>query len=129
MSLANVVRSGVRVANKLTASLQVPIQHSAWIGQDDYSKALYSPVASIRQAIVEMGPVAVRTTRGEIVFAKAKVTIIGPIPDNGASGRSEPIDPRDKIILPDGSVGDILEMSAPIDPATMRPYYYEVTLR
>jgi hypothetical protein len=56
------------------------------------------------------------------------ITIIGPVTANGAPNRDEPVDPRDKFVLPDGTSGPIVDVNGLLDPSTGRPYLYEVAL-
>ena len=58
----------------------------------------------------------------------AKVTILQPITANGTSGRTEPVDPRDKVTLPDGTVGPILDVAGLVNPDTGYPYMFEIWL-
>ena len=70
----------------------------------------------------------VRTSTGADVVVRASVTFLTPLTANGAETRTEPIDPRDKIILPDGTTGPIVNISGPVDPDTGAPFLFEVLL-
>jgi hypothetical protein len=69
-----------------------------------------------------------RMANGQEVMQRATVTFIGPVTANGAVDRQEPIDPRDKITLPDGSTGSILSIEGVADPSTSYPYMFVVAL-
>lgn len=127
MGLDAIVRSGVALANRITDSLQVDVTHEAWTGDDKYVKPTFA-AAVTRSAIVEMRPRLRRLASGKEVMAYAVVTFLVPIAANGAAGRREPIDPRDRITLPDGFTGPILEAVGVTDPTTNRPYVLEVVL-
>lgn len=126
MGLDTLVRSGIAVANKLTAKLQVPVSHEAWIGDTSNGPTFRAVVA--RQALFEKKQRLIRRPDGTEVQQQAMVTIIGPIAADGAANRREPIDPRDRITSPDGTTGPILDVKGLADPATGFPYMYEVAL-
>lgn len=127
MGFADIVRSGVATANRLTASLQVSVQHEAWIGTGDYAAPQYAEPAS-RPALVEMKQRERRLATGEVVVQVASVTIVGPLPAEGSEGRREPLDPRDRITLPNGYVGRIIDVRGLADPKTGQPYLYVVAV-
>lgn len=128
MSLADLVRSSVAVADRVTRALQVDVEHEAWIGQSSTTKPTYAAAVNVK-AIVEQGPKALRTPSGETIPIKAVISILHTIADNGAAGRKEPIDPRDRFTLPDGTVGaPILGAEGLVDTLTEKPYAYTVAL-
>ena len=61
-------------------------------------------------------------------MSKTKLTFVRPIPDEGTAGRREPIDPRDKITLPDGTAGPIINTGGLVSGGTGKPYMLEVWL-
>lgn len=127
MGLDALIRSGVALAKKVTASLQVTVTHEAWTGSDGYGLATYAYPRK-RLALVERKQANIRTAGGETVLSRCMVLFLEPIKANGADGRTEPIDTRDRIILPDETTGPILAVNGMIDPTTDRPYYGEVWL-
>ena len=127
MALDTILRSGIATIKKVTDSLQPYVTHKAWKGQDGYGAPIYnSPVQ--RKAIVEKKVQMRRTESGELVLTTATVMFIEPVPPLGAADRSEPVDPRDVIILPDGSTGAIVNVSGFVDRVTGRPFYSEIWL-
>lgn len=136
MSLNDIVTAGIAAANTITDSLQVTIKHYAWIKDDRQGKPVYSlPIK--RKALLEPWPMMHRQHRTAIATAgtdtlevkpKAKLTFLTEITKNGAKYRHEPIDPRDKLVLPDETTGPILDVRGLTDPATGLPYMYEVLL-
>jgi hypothetical protein len=124
---ADLVRSGIALANSLTSTLQVEVTHEAWTGQDGYGKPTYAAPIK-RTAIVEQKQRWIRNRDSSVMAVMPKVTILGPITDNGAANRRDPIDMRDIITLPDGTTGPIQDVEFIMDPETNRPYMYEVTL-
>lgn len=128
MGLQSIVASGVAIAANLTATLRVNVTHEAWTGTSgNYGTPTYATGVT-RSALVEMRPSLRRLPDGTEVMAKATVTFLVPISANGASGRREPIDPRDKITLHDGTTGPIIDISGLVNPDTTRPYLLVVSL-
>lgn len=130
MGLGAVVRSAVAVANDITADLQDTITIEQWTANatDGYPGKSYDSSISV-SAIIEQGPRPFRTREGEVIQAAAVINILQPIAANGATGRVEPIDPRDRITLPDGYADTpIMGASGLVDPSTGRPYYYQIAL-
>lgn len=123
MSLANIVRSGVAIANKVTGSLQGTVTIRQWVAQDAFGTATYGKTLRI-PAIVEQGEKQFNTESGTSITVKATVTFLQPVPVNGAKDRVEPIDGRDILTLPDGTTGPTL-VGAPmiVDPASSKPYF------
>lgn len=131
MSLAGVVRGAVRLARRVTKSVQAKVTHEAWTGQDATTKPTFAPGVPL-QAIVEQGPLPFRNALGETIVVRAVLHILEPVEANGAAQREEPIDPRDRITLPNGVVGAPIRGTATIgdlvDPVTGAPYFHTVAL-
>jgi len=129
MGLANIVRNAVATADTITKDLQATVTHYAWTGQNDTAAPTYGSGVS-RKAIVEMKQRLVRKPNGDEIVARARVMFLALPTANGASGRREPIDPRDKIVLPDGTTGPILDVTGLVDAesTTGRSYFAEVWL-
>jgi len=129
MSFDVLVRNAVKLADKLTKSLQVNVTHRAWTGQstDGYGTPEYaSPVT--RLAIVEQQQKPLFTLSGHEVMTFAYVCFVRPVAPNGASSRQEPVDERDLITLPDGRTGTIIDIKNFLDPKTGRGYLTEIWL-
>lgn len=117
-SLADLVRNAVATADILISSLQVVVSHSHYSGQDAYGSVTYLPSVP-RRAVVDMSSQQLRTSSGELVRVKARVTFTQPL--------NPPVDSRDRIILPDGSTGPIVNVEGGVvDPLTNRPFETEV---
>lgn len=127
MSFSSLVRSGVSLADSLTGSLQDECTYEAWTGSDRFGKETYAAGVAL-PTLIERKQDLVTDYEGEEVVSKATITILRPIADNGASGRQEPIDPRDKFTLPDGTSGRILSVDAFIDPSIGAGYFHIVKL-
>lgn len=126
-ALDDLIRNAVTLANSLTADLQATVSHEAWIGQDSRGKPNYDDPVS-RQAVVDFRQVRRRLADGSETLQAAKLTFVGPITANGATGRREPIDNRDRITLPNGYTGPIVEVLGVVDPTTNAPYAIDVVL-
>jgi hypothetical protein len=127
MALSDLIRSGVRMADNLTADLQPLVVHSAWIGNDGFGGDLYAAPVS-RPAIVEREQKMVTNAEGREVLAEHVITFLRPIENHGAPGRQEPIDPRDRFVLPDGTTGPVAAVSTFVDRTTGAGYYQQVFL-
>jgi len=129
MSLATLLQSGVKIANNLTASLQVKIKREAWIGSDQFGKKQYA-AADYLDCIVDETLKEIQNTAGQTIAISATLTIVGDVLPNGAAGRREPIDPRDRITMPDGSIGPIVQspFGSVINPLTGRGFVQVVMI-
>jgi len=127
MSLDTIVRSAVSIANSVTSDLQCDVTLEAWTGSSVHGAPTYATAVTI-PAIVEMKNRLVKAVNGELVMSKARVTFVRPVTANGATGRREPIDPRDRITLPDSETGPILDVDGLFDSSTNAPYMLSVFL-
>lgn len=125
-----VLVSGIAIADTLTKGVQVAITHEAFIGQSVSGKPTYDTGVSLMA--VEDLTSKVEFRGGQLVTIGATLTIVGDVASNGAvtsPPRREPIDPRDRITLSDGSSGPILEApGAVIDPVTNRGFIHTIKL-
>ena len=130
MSLADIIRTGIELANDLTekGELQEPVTLDAWTDQSVTASPIYNNGgAGLRiPALVEYGVDQVLDEARQVIPVQAKVTFLRPIAANGAKGRQEPLDPRDRITLPNGSTGPIVKVRGFVDGGTSAPYMLEV---
>lgn len=131
MGLSSILRNAVKTIDNVTKDAQDYVQHYAWIGTaGDGEKIFAEPV--LRKAIVNRNQrravTQIAQTSIQEMQSRATITIVEEILPNGAADRQEPIDSRDKFILPDGTSGPILDISGTIDPGTHMAYFYEVWL-
>ncbi len=124
---ADIIRSGVAIADNLTQSLQPNVLHEAFVGKDGEGGYSYATGVQ-RAALVERKTKMVRNAQGEEVVSTHVVTLLRPVAANGSPGRREPIDPRDKFTLPDGSKPKILSIQDFTDKDTGSGYFYQVYL-
>lgn len=126
MGLADIVRNGVALADKLTLSLQVNVTHRPWTGQGvDAAPTWASPGVSVPAIVIEKRSL-VRFADGHEKMSSHYVGILRPLTPNGATGRDEPVDPRDLIILPDGTTASVLSVAGVVDNSTGKRFYCEV---
>lgn len=127
MDVAALIRNGVATANSLLATAQGTCTLAAWTGQDGKGKATYATAVPF-QAVVDYTR-RQRWLDGRQVNVVATLTVLAPIAANGATGRREPVDTRDRIVLPDGTTGPILTTpNAVLDPAQGRPFIHEILI-
>lgn len=127
--LSDVIADALELADELLEDEQIlePITVARWTGQDVEGDPTYA--ADITPpAIVELKQQLRKDANGVEVMSKTKLTIIRPIPDEGTAGRREPIDPRDKVTLPDGTTGPIIDIGGLVSGGTGKPYMLEVWL-
>lgn len=127
MGLDATVRSAVKIIDKVTKSLQTTVTHYAWQGQNLFGAATLAS-GVVRNALFEPMHKKVKQLDGSVILIKARVLILEPIPPNGFAGRIEPVDPRDKIVGPDGFTGPIVGNPSLTDPSTTRPYFAQIFL-
>lgn len=126
MSLLTVLRSGVKLADKITKSLQPGVlYYRASRRGDGYGIVFAAPVTL--HAIVDWKQVQVRTSSGTLSTSRAVITLLNITEVDAATG-GEGIGDNDKFVLPDGTTGPILDMSGFIDAGTGHPLATEVYL-
>ena len=108
MGLLDIVRSGVAVANSVTADLQPVVSHEAYLHSDGAGKRIYAAAVS-RPAIVVKKLKLVRSTSGELVMSTAQVIFLDPVVE---------VDTFDRITLPDGTTGPIFGTGGFVDRET-----------
>lgn len=124
MSLADSIRDAVGVVHSYTADLQVEIQIEPWMGPpitfggpDQFAGPIFP------KGFVQEGEVHHKRANGQAITTRAKVAFLGPVPPNGAPGRQEPIDPRDRVTLPSGLSGHLVQLpDVMTNPQTGQPY-------
>jgi len=125
MSLLDVLRTGVAIANKVTKPVQAKVKFErAVVSSDGYGTISY-PTAVYLDAIVDWKQKQVRTASGVLSVSRASVTFVD-IAQLKTATNSTGIDDNDKITLPDGTTGPILDMAGFIDAGTGIPLATEV---
>lgn len=119
MGLADTVRGAVAVANAATAGLQVNVSHYAAGTPDEAGNVPYPALPTARPALVTRKQKMVTTSTGQNVLSTAEVVFLDP---------AVVINELDKIVLPDGTTGPILNTVGFLDQGTNRPYLTQVYL-
>lgn len=131
MSLADVVRNAVGVAQGATRSLQGLVRHEKWLGDDGLGGSTYgnadpqynasgvltlaadTPGAfDLWPGVIEWKNETVGTQQGAIAVTRSIVTFLEP----------HDIDLRDRFVLPDGDTGPVLDLGGLVDPETGRAF-------
>lgn len=119
MSLLNVLRSGIRIADKITKPLQAVVMYSREVpGTDGYSGVLATPVPL--HAIVDYKAVQVRTLGGVLSVTRATITLLN-IDEIVAATAGFGIGNNDRFTLPDGDTGPTLDITGFVDAGTGHP--------
>ena len=127
MGLLQIIRGGVKVADKITKPLQSEVTYKRMTGPTDtYGTKGYGPAVKI-QASVDWRSKQVRTQAGELTVTRATLTLtdvatIKRVTNNQGIGED------DIFILPDGTTGPILDLGGFIDAGTGQPFATEVML-
>lgn len=129
MGLDDLVRNGVATANRLTRDLQPTVRWEAWVADDDTGKPTYASAKGIK-AIVERRARLRRRSDGQEILSQHTLLVLEVVKPNGAAGRQEPFDTRDRFTLPDGSTGPVVEIVGMTDAgsATGARYFSEILL-
>lgn len=126
MSLLDILRTGVEIANRVTKSTQAEVMYEKEMGNDPFGTKLYA-VAVPLDAIVDWKQKQLRMQDGTLSVSRASVQFID-IAQLVAATNGEGIDDDDRITLPDGTTGPIIDMSGFIDAGTKLPLATEVFL-
>jgi hypothetical protein len=129
VSLADTIAQGIGVLDDIIVAEEITagITLEAWTGQNLDGDPTYAAAVPI-EALVELRADLKKNDEGTEILSKTKLTITRPIAANGAAGRREPIDPLDKITLPDGTTGPVITTEGLVDGTTDAPYMLEVWL-
>jgi hypothetical protein len=129
MGYEDLIRAGVVLASSQFDSMKMAVTHTPWTSDDGAGNNSYGSPTT-RHCLVDFsGRGMLRYTKGGILIMElAKLTFLDPVPANGAALRQEPIDLRDKIVLPDGQTAPVVDTGGFGDVATGQPFVLEVTL-
>lgn len=126
MSLLDVLRSGVAIADSVTKPLQCIVQYERAMGNDGYGGATFAPAVPMH-AICDWRQQQLRTGQGELSVSRVSVMFLD-VKEVATATSGEGIGDDDKITLPDGTTGPILDMAGFIDAGTGQPLATEVFL-
>jgi hypothetical protein len=126
MSLLDVVRSAVALANTVTQPLQATVSFRRFLSADGEGVRTYAAAVDL-EAIVDWKQKSIRTATGELSVSRSSVAFLDIAALVAATG-GEGIGDNDLIVLPDGTTGPILDMSGFVDAGTGHPVMTEVWL-
>ena len=126
MSLLDVLRSGVRIANTVTRPIQALVTYERYLSDDGYGSPVYAPAVPLH-AIVDFTSKQVRTGEGVLTVTRATIDLLD-INEVVKATDGEGIGDIDKFILPDGDTGPILDLSGFVDAGTTHPIATTVML-
>lgn len=131
MSLLDVVRAGVKIADGITKPLQPTVSFWHFVSADGEGAKTYSPdLASTGvqlRAIVDYVSKQVRTQSGELTVSRATITLLNIAEVVAATG-GDGIGNDDVFVLPDGDTGPLIDISGFIDAGTGNPIATTVML-
>lgn len=119
MSLLDVVRGAVKIADDVTKSLQATVAFSRCTGTDAYGTLTYGASVSLR-AIVEFKQQQIANADGIVVASRLTVLFLD-IAALTAATAGTGVTLKDKIVLPNGETGPIINLGGFLDAGTGRP--------
>jgi hypothetical protein len=118
MGLADIIRSGIAVADGITKSLQADVQHYSFAEAtvDDSGKITWGTPYR-RSCLVEHAKTHTRTKDGREVLSDTQLTFPYPLT----------VHPQDRFVLPDGTGdGPPNRVAGIVDPATNKIYMVQI---
>lgn len=126
MSLLDIVRSAVKIADEVTKPLQAIVSYERFLGSDGYGAPIYDAPVEL-PAIVDYKSTQVRTKEGILTVSRASITLLDIAAVIGATGGAG-IDNNDRFTLPDGDTGPLLDIRGFVDAGTGNPVATEVII-
>jgi len=128
MALDTIIRNAVSTIDGITKSVQTTIVLTRWKSQSFSGEAEYAAPITLK-AIVDYKQEQRQSPSGQTRVSKAYIIITSPLSPLGSSpNRSEPLDERDIVTLPNMNTGPILETAGIVDSKTGLPYMHEIWL-
>lgn len=131
MSLLDVVRGAVAIADNVTKPLQATVSFRHYAGSDAYGAKTYVPdvaaPALALRAIIDWKQKQLRTQEGVLSVSRAMVMFLD-VQALSTATSGQGVNDEDLIVLPDGTTGPILDMAGFIDPGTGHPIATEIYL-
>lgn len=127
MSLLDVLRTGVKIADQVTKSVQATVSYQRVTARDAYgAPSVFAAPVQLR-AVVDFKAAPVRTREGITTVSRATIDLLDVVAVAAATN-GEGIDEDDVFILPDGSGGKILDVGGFVDAGTTNPIATTVML-
>lgn len=118
MGLLDIVRTGVNIARQQTADLQASVSYESWLRTEGDGTRVFDTPRSV-PALVTRRQKLVKTASGEMVMSQASIAFLDP---------AIVVNELDRITLPDGTTGPILNSDGFVDRGTGHPILTEVYL-
>lgn len=131
MSLATAIRDAVGLAAQEVDEVLEEVQWFPWVEDDanDNGRPVYADAPILLRGAVEREPGVINLSSGEVIEYSHHIAFMGPVAAQGATGRKEPIDPRDKFVLADGTTSPTARVKpALFDSTTLAGFAFEVWL-
>jgi hypothetical protein len=125
MGLLQIVRSGIKIADKATKDLQATVTFERMTGNNGSENTYANPV-NLR-AIVSNKQQIVRTTSGELSQSQTSILFLD-IDALLSATNNNGVREQDRITPPDGDVGPILALGGFVDRETGKPVATKVYL-
>ena len=104
MPLDSIIRSAVKIADKISDPVQETFTHVVWRGSNGLGAELPPLVVPGVKALFVSKTVMGETKDGKVTQQRATLTFLKTMPNYAVAGRTNPIDGNDKFIFADGSV-------------------------
>lgn len=131
MGYEDIIRDAVSgILSPEFETMKLDVVHHAWIGDDGEGTDLFADPVT-RRALVDLTKRERNTSSGVAVMTFATLTWLDPIAATSANAgkiRENPIDPRDKFILPDGGTAPIVQTGGFADSLTAQPFVNDTIL-
>lgn len=132
MGFDGIIRNGVRLADRLTTSLQELVTWDRWTSADSYDKPTYNGggAGTTLRLVVDYDERAVRRADGTDINIVAKLIIPRALTAYSptVAEREGAVDGRDRFTLKSGKRCFVHGAKGIDDPTTGIPYAYEVAL-
>lgn len=119
MSLLDVIRSAVKIADNVTKPLQATVQFSRCTSTNAYGEPVYAAPVPLR-AIVEWKLQNVYTEAGVLTSSRMSVMFLDVAALASATAGAG-VKTKDKIVLPAGETGPIISLDGFLDAGTGQP--------
>lgn len=125
MSILTILRSGIKIADSVTKTLQATVSFEKYTPLGDgYTTAVYAAPVALR-AIVDRREIQSPTAEGIVKTTRPTVLFID-ISKLMAATAGQGVQNEDRITLPDGTTGPARTLSGFLDAGTGKNIYTEV---
>jgi hypothetical protein len=119
MSLLDVLRAGVAIADKITKPMQAVVMYERELSADGWGTGTFAAPTPLR-ALVDFKAVQVRTKDGVLSVTRSTITLLD-ITEVVAATNGQGIGNNDRFTFPDGDTGPTLDIGGFVDAGTGHP--------